>query len=148
MIGEKMHKELNEYDDIINLPHHVSKKRPQMPLGDRAAQFSPFSAVVGHETAVREAARITDRKKELDEMERAIIDNQLREIEAQLPNEFDVEVTYFQLDELKAGGEYNVKVGRVKKVDKYTREVIMIDGTSIKIDDIFSIVNDHRQSNK
>jgi len=152
MMGEimkkKMNKELNKYDDIINLPHHVSKKRTQMALADRAAQFAPFSAVVGHGTAVKEAARLTDQKKELDETERAIIDDQLREIEATLPIELDVEITYFQQDESKVGGEYIAKVGRVKKINKYTREILMIDGTSIAIDDIYSIVNEHSQLNR
>jgi len=133
--------ELKTYADIIHLPHHVSSRRPQMALADRAAQFSPFAAVVGHETAVKEAARHTDQRKELDEMAKSIIDDQLREIEAQLPNGFDVEVVYFQPDELKAGGKYIAKVGRVKKIDVYIRKVHMEDGTTIAIDEIYSIVN-------
>jgi len=136
---KKMHKELKTYEDIIHLPHHVSSRRTKMPIADRAAQFSPFAAVVGHETAVKEAARLTDQRKELDEMEKAIIDDQLREIEAQLPNGFDVEVVYFKPDELKAGGQYITKVGRVKKLDIYEREVLMVDGTRIEIDEIYSI---------
>ena len=140
--------EMKTYEDIIHLPHHVSSKRPQMALADRAAQFAPFAAVVGHETAVKEAARHTDQRKELDETEKAIIDNQLREIEAQLPNECDVEIVYFQPDELKSGGKYITKVGRIKKIDKYTREVQIIDGTSIAITEIYSIVNNYTKSDK
>lgn len=140
--------ELKTYEDIIHLPHHVSNRRPQMTLADRAAQFSPFAAVVGYETAVKEAARYTDQRKELDEMEKAIIDNQLREIEVQLHHGFDVEIVHFQPDELKAGGKYSVKVGRIKKLDHYLREILMEDGTRIAIDQIYSIVNNPSKSHK
>ena len=43
------------YDDIINLPHHVSKTHPQMPLIDRAAQFAPFAALTGYNDALENA---------------------------------------------------------------------------------------------
>lgn len=145
---KKMYNELKAYEDIIHLPHHVSSRRPQMAIADRAAQFSPFAAVVGHESAVKEAARYTDQRKELDETKKAIIDDQLRDIEAQLPNGFDVEILYFQLDELKAGGKYIVKFGKVKKLDKYTKEIHMEDGTSIIIDDIYSIVSNSPKSER
>ncbi len=135
----KRDQDIKKYEDILDLPHHVSRKRPQMSLADRAAQFSPFAAVVGHEEAIKETARRTDRRKELDEMEKAIIDDQLREIEAQLPNGFDVEIEYFQPDERKAGGKYLVKVGPVKKIDHYLREVQMMDDTKIKVDEISRI---------
>ena len=45
-------KDSHLYDDIICLPHHVSAVRPQMPLADRAAQFSPFAALTGHSEAI------------------------------------------------------------------------------------------------
>lgn len=136
---KKMFDELNPYEDILHLPHHVSHRRPQMSSANRAAQFAPFAAVVGHETAVKEAARNTDQRKELDEMKKVIINDQLREIEAQLPNGFDVEIVYFKPDVLKAGGKYIAKVGGVKKIDVYTKEVLMADGTKIEIDQIYSV---------
>ena len=55
-----------DYDDIINLPHHQSDRRPHMSLYDRAAQFAPFSALTGHDDAIKETARLTDKKIELD----------------------------------------------------------------------------------
>lgn len=59
----------HEYDDIIDLPHPTSRKHPRMSLHDRAAQFAPFAALTGHEAAIKETARLTDRKAELsDEM--------------------------------------------------------------------------------
>ena len=138
---KKLDQDIKKYEDILDLPHHVSRKRPQMSLGDRAAQFSPFAAVVGHEEAIKETARRTDRRKELDEMEKAMIDAQLREIEVNLPNGSEIEIEYFQPDERKAGGKYLIKIGRVKKFDKYLRQVIMTDGTRIRIDEISRIAS-------
>ncbi len=89
-MNNKIDNDKSKYEDIIHLPHHVSSKRPQMSLKDRAAQFAPFAAVVGHEKAVKETARLTERRRELDEMEKAIINEQLREIESQLPGGADV----------------------------------------------------------
>ena len=57
----------NNYQDIINLPHYVSKKRQQMPISDRAAQFAPFAALTGYEENIKEATRLTDTRKEIDE---------------------------------------------------------------------------------
>lgn len=136
---KKNHKELKTYEDILHLPHYVSNLRPQMLMADRAAQFSPFAAVVGHETAVKEAARDTDHRKELDELEKAIIDDQLREIESQLPNGLEVEIVYFKPDELKAGGQYMTKVGKVKKIDVYEKAILMVDGMRIAVEEIYSI---------
>lgn len=128
-----------KYADIIHLPHHVSNKYPQMPIKDRAAQFAPFAAVVGHEEAIKEVARYTDQRRELDETEKAVIDIQLQEVESQLPNSDPVEIVYFQPDVSKVGGEYIVQVGKVKKIDPYSRTIQMIDGVLIPIDEIVGI---------
>ncbi len=136
---KKENKSNKKYEDIINLPHHVSSKRLQMKLEDRAAQFAPFAAVVGHETAVKEAARQTVNRKELDEAEKVEIDNQLREIEAELPNKTEVEIEFFQPDELKSGGKYISKVGIVEKLDKHNNCIYLIDDTCIEIKEIYSI---------
>ena len=68
---------MNEYRDIINLPHHVSKNHPPMDLLDRAAQFSPFAALTGHDAAIKETARLTDKRVELDENSREILDEKM-----------------------------------------------------------------------
>lgn len=75
----------HKYDDIINLPHHVSATRPQMPMSDRAAQFMPFRALTGYEDAVQETARLTDHKIELTEDEKSILDMQLQRLADELP---------------------------------------------------------------
>lgn len=133
--------EFKIYEDMLHLPHHVSNKRQAMSLSDRAAQFSPFAAVVGHESAVKEAARYTDQRRELDEMGKAIVDEQLRACHAQLSLGLDVEIVYFIGDETKSGGKYMVMMGKVKKIDVYEGQVHMLDGTRIDIDEIVSLVN-------
>ena len=135
----KAKRTIDDYKDIIDLPHHVSKTRAKMPLKDRAAQFAPFAAVVGHEAAIKETARYVDRKKELDEMEKSIIDEKLMEISSWLPDKREVEIVYFKPDKTKRGGEYVPKIGNVKKIDSYNMEIKFTDGFNIAIQDIYSI---------
>lgn len=59
----------NKYDDIINLPHHQSKTHPQMSRYDRAAQFSPFAALTGHDDAIQETARLNELKTDIERVE-------------------------------------------------------------------------------
>jgi hypothetical protein len=47
---------MSNYDDIIHLPHHVSKRHPQMSMWSRAAQFAPFAALTGYEESIKESA--------------------------------------------------------------------------------------------
>ncbi len=127
------------YDDIIELPRHESSHRSKMSMRDRAAQFAPFSAVVGHETAVKEAARHTVQRKEIDEMQKSSVDDQLREIESQLPDAFNVEIVYFQPDAFKTGGQYVTKIGKVKKIILHEKVLLMTDDTKIPIEEIYSL---------
>ena len=75
-----MNNDIHNYDDIINLPRHISKKHPQMSRKDRAAQFAPFAALTGHKDAIRETERLITQKKVLDEDQKVIINNQLQRI--------------------------------------------------------------------
>lgn len=127
------------YDDIINLPHHISETRPRMPVYDRAAQFSPFAAIVGYEAAVTETGRLTDRKVELDEGEKEAINEQLNLILEHIDERPQISVTYFVPDKKKTGGEYITTGGTVKKIDDYSRLVLLCDGASIPIDEIIRI---------
>lgn len=131
---------MTKYDDIICLPHHRSKKHAPMPLIDRAAQFSPFAALTGHDAAIRETARLTDRKIELDEYEIAVLDTMLQKIKEQLKEQPEVTFTYFQPDIRKEGGEYRTVTGNVKKMDEYVKTILLKDGTRILIEDIVEIV--------
>lgn len=130
---------MGPYDDIIDLPHPTSTKHPRMPLADRAAQFSPFAALTGHEAAIRETARLTDRRVELDEDEKAALDRKLRLLTEHLEERPAVRITYFQADQRKDGGSYETADGSIKKLDDVERVVVMTDGRRIPIDDIYEI---------
>lgn len=130
---------MDPYDDIINLPHHTSTKHPRMSSIDRAAQFSPFSALSGHEAAIKETARLTDRRVELDEDEMAELDARLRLVAEHLAERPQVSITHFRADEKKAGGAYVTTTGAVKRIDDIQRAVIMVGGAQISIDDIYEV---------
>ena len=127
------------YDDIINLPHHVSDKRPRMSMHDRAAQFSPFAALTGFDDAVRETARVTDSKPELDQDALALLDVRLALIKSRLSLAPEVEITYFKKDPKKAGGAAEVKRGAVRRIDAFERRLVMEDGGVIPLDDILAL---------
>lgn len=127
------------YEDIIHLPHHVSPRRPQMSLHDRAAQFAPFAALTGHEEAVKETARLTDCKIELDENEIQLLDQKLQYIRDHLDDRPAVIITHFVPDLRKAGGRYLEHEGIVKKIREYDHFIVMEDGTEILITDILQI---------
>ena len=101
----------NRYDEIINLPHHVSKTRPQMPMSDRAAQFAPFAALTGYDSAIKETGRLTDERIELDEEALTALDMKYQLLMDALNEAPKVTITYFQPDERKAGGKYASQVG-------------------------------------
>ncbi len=130
-------KEMNNYDDIINLPYKKSSKRPSMEIVNRAAQFAPFSALTGYDAAVKETARLTDKKIELDEYMKEEINLKLLSL---LENEgSQAKITYFVSDKRKAGGKYETKIGTVEKVREFERIVGFSDKTEILIDDILEI---------
>ena len=120
-----------KYDDIIDLPHHVSYRHARMSRIDRAAQFSPFAALTGYEAAVQETARLTEGQKELDETALAVLNEKLRLLSEMRQDQPQVTVTYFRPDERKAGGAYVTVSGTVKTVDEYAHTVAMSDGTVI-----------------
>ena len=131
--------EKSPYEDIIHLPHHVSPKRPQMPLRDRAAQFAPFAALTGHEEAVKETARLTETKIQLDENEIQLLDQKLQYLRDHLENCPTVIITHFVPDLRKDGGRYIEQEGIVKKIKEYDHLIIMEDGTEIPITNILQI---------
>ncbi|MCQ4862743.1 hypothetical protein [Pseudoflavonifractor phocaeensis] len=130
-----------KYDDIIHLPHHVSATRPRMPMLDRAAQFSPFAALTGYEAAMRETARLTDQRVELDESAKVELDRKLRLL-LSLPGQPEVSITYFRPDERKEGGAYETATGRIKKYDESSHTIVLADRTRICIEDVFDLESD------
>ena len=127
------------YDDIINLPHHVSKKRPQMPRADRAAQFAPFSALVGYGAALVETARLTDRRIELEEDDRAALDRKQQKLMERIGDRPEIAVTWFVPDARKEGGQYITTGGHLKRIDEVRRVMVLVNRTEIPLDDIFDI---------
>lgn len=129
---------MGNYDDIINL-HRPISKHPQMSLYQRSAQFAPFAALTGYEGQVKETARLTDRRLELDEEMKLILDMKIQIINEMLPNKPEIEVIYFIPDSKKDGGRYESIVNNVKKVDNYNEQIIMQNGLKIDIKEIIDI---------
>ena len=129
----------HQYDDIIDPPHHVSKRHPQMSIIDRAAQFSPFAALTGYDAAIVETARLTDQKRELSEEQKQEISRQLNALQARIKTDPAVTVVFFEADARKDGGAYITVTGTAKRVDKYLCVLELTDGTTIQFDDIWSV---------
>lgn len=129
----------NDYSDIINHPHYVSKTRSQMSEIERAAQFSPFAALTGYDAAIKETGRLTDERIELDEEALIALDMRYQLLMDALDDAPEVTITYFQPDERKNGGKYVSATGAVKKVDDFELRITMQDGTKIPKDDVLSI---------
>ena len=127
------------YDDIIHLPHPVSPTRPRMPLANRAAQFLPFAALTGFDSAISETARLTDERIELGPSALAMLDMQLHLLEESAQEAAEIAVTYFRPDDKKLGGAYVTANGHFKKLDRYERMLVLHDGKRIHLDDILDI---------
>ena len=132
-------KDAHKYDDIIRLPHHVSARHPQMSIHDRAAQFSPFAALTGHDAAIRETERLTEEWVELDEDSKEQLDERLQMIREHLAERPEITFTFFQPDERKQGGAYRTITGKVKKIDEYEHRILLEDGTALMVEHLVSI---------
>lgn len=128
-----------KYDDIINLPHHVSTKRPRMSRSARAAQFAPFAAIVGLDDELEETARLTDSKPELEESEKEKINRVLLQIQSAPQNTAHITLTHFRPDGRKAGGSIITRGYELKRIDELNRRLIFTDRSEIEIDNILSI---------
>ena len=127
---------MNKYDDIINLPHHVSPTRQRMSMHDRAAQFAPFAALVGYDDAVAETARLTESRPELDEQEQRAINERLAYIANHIKEQPEARIKYFVPDEHKSGGAIIEVSGKVKKISATDGIIVMVDGCKIRLSDI------------
>lgn len=130
---------MGKYDDIINLPHHVSKTRPQMSMHDRAAQFSAFAALSGYDDTVKETARLTDKKLELTEEEIAELNLKIQILKEYADTRPFVFVEYFIPDKKKSGGSYVTVTGNFRRIDEYAGNLILTSGKEIHLSDIYSI---------
>jgi hypothetical protein len=131
----------NPYKDIMHLSRPVSSKHLPMSMHDRAAQFSPFAALTGYDAAIEETARLTDRRAELAESSKEVLDKKIRAIQNAIDTIPEVTVTFFEPDLRKAGGAYRTVTGRVKKIDAYQKAIIFEDETSVFFHQIQNIDN-------
>ena len=142
--------EQNPYTDILTLPHHKAANRPHMSMHDRAAQFSPFAALTGFDGVIAETGRMTDRKIELSESQKLLLDQKLTLIDEVLQDGYHpvVTVVYFVPDALKAGGSYQEFIGKVRQVEPVERKLVFLaanersGGKEIGIDSILEIHGD------
>ena len=130
------------YADIIHLPHHELTTRQRMPVENRAASFSPFAALTGYDESVKEAARLTAERIELDEGTKEILNDKLRIAVEKADEQSEVSITYFLPDNRKTGGEYVTVKAVIKRIDEYKRRIILADKSFIPIDDIYDIDGD------
>lgn len=128
------------YDDIIGLLHHTSAKHPRMSILDRAAQFAPFSALSGYGAALAETARLTEQRINLTEEELLELDHKQQILMANIDKQPEITVTWFCPDERKEGGEYITTTGSLRRIDEVRRVVVLVDGTEISMDDIYSLM--------
>lgn len=135
-------KEEFPYEDMLNLTPPISVRHAKMSIEDRAAQFSPFAALTGYDSAIKETGRLTDQRVELDEAAKSILDEKLSILQHQTEKQPEVVFEYFQRDQLKMGGTYCSIRGTLKKIDAYQRIVVMRDGMQIPVEDIVNITGD------
>lgn len=136
------------YEDIINLPPHISKKHPQPTMLERAARFSPFAAITGYEEMVKEAARVTDKRVELDESSKEILNEKLLFVMEMFDEDTVVNITYFIPDKLKSGGVYKTVSGTIKRIDEYEGNILLKDGTQIPLSELYEIDGEMFNSNE
>lgn len=129
----------SNYDDIINLPHHVSKNRKRMSNYDRAAQFSPFAALKGYDDEIEEAARLTEEKWDVDGERVTDINEKLLLLKDTVQLHPLVKIVYFVADGKKTGGAYATAQARLKKISQYDRVLHLDNNLTVNFDDLHSI---------
>jgi len=130
---------MNEYNDIINLPHHVSKSHPQMSMMNRAAQFAPFAALTGHSAAIEETARLTDEQRELADEDSDALNQKIAYLRETINEHPTITITYFEPDKKKAGGAYKSIEGQLQNIDDYNQAIVLKNGEVIPLKSILDI---------
>lgn len=131
---------MGKYDDIINMPHHVSSKHPRLSMEQRAAQFAPFAALSGYGEQLKETERITESRIELDDEVKEKINNALNLKIKNISSKPKVTITYFVPDSKKPGGKYVTKIGNLVKYSEYKKILILEDKTEIPISEIIEVL--------
>lgn len=137
---------MTNYDDIIDMPHHVSLNRGRMSNIDRAAQFSSFEALTGHEEQIEEAARLTDGKLQLSPEETEALNSNMNYIIDNIALCPEADIIYFVPDERKEGGKYLPVSMKIRKIDLVNRTVTDTENNVINIDYIYRVKVKNRPS--
>lgn len=130
---------MHPYESIIQLPHHISLRRHSMSRRDRAAQFAPFAALTGHDAAIRETARLTDSRIQLDEDKKIAINRKLQWLLSNIHRQPEVTITFFLPDSKKDGGSYAVVSGCIQKIDAFAHQLLLTNGTAIPMEQIYDL---------
>lgn len=130
---------MEDYDDIINIPYSGKKSGVALSMHQRAAQFAPFAALVGHDSMIMETARLTDEELEVTDEAIAILSRKMNCLRMTLSQRPVVTITYFLADEKKSGGEYRTAIGVIRKIDDYENLIVMEDGTRIPLRHILDL---------
>ena len=133
----------NDYDDIINQPHYEPKHHPRMSMWNRAAQFAPFAALTGYDTAIQESNRVTDDWINLEESGNEELNRKMELILSKLSEQPHVTIEYFVPDEHKEGGSYQSYTGNIKRIDEYEKTMVMTDGKKIQLKMITNITDNN-----
>lgn len=132
---------MNNYTDIINLKRPVSNHN-HLSIESRASQFSPFAALTGYDSEVKETARITDKRIDIDDGLREMLNAKLNYLNDHIKENPNISITYFVKDPKKEGGKYLTKQGIIKRIDTVNEIIKFNDNTSISMNDIINITGD------
>ena len=128
---------MNDYSDIINFNYQGPKNHQRMTKENRAAQFASFKALNGYDDNLKETRRIVDKKITLNEDKKELLDSKLDLISKNLNTK--IKITFFIKDLKKSGGYYKTMNTNIKKIDYINKEIILLNNTKFKIDDILNI---------
>ena len=129
---------MNNYEDIVNLERPKSN-HSHLSVESRAAQFAPFAALVGYDSAIKETARITDKRIEIDDELKVIISNKLNYLNNHIKDNNKVIITYFIKDEKKSVGNYIHKTCIIKIINPVESKIKFTDNSTVYINDIINI---------
>ena len=129
----------DQYRDMLYLPHKQSAKRKHMSVHARAAQFAPFAALTGYDSAIDETARFTEDRLPRSEADEELLNERVRFLSERIAEQPEITVTYFLPDERKAGGAYVACTGRVKRIEPLPQRILFTDGREVPLEDILTI---------
>ena len=132
---------MSNYTDIINLKR-PSSNHNHLSIESRASQFSPFAALTGYYNEVKETARITDKRIDIDDGLREMLNAKLNYLNDHIKESPNISITYFVKDHKKEGGKYLTKQGIIKRIDTVNEIIKFNDNASISMNDMINITGD------